>query len=125
MATSRGALAHAPAYRPEYPAPKAPEPVRPTRPAGPVPAARPRKSVSRVMTSLVLGCSVVFGLVLLNIYLAQTSFNLSDVQARVAEEQSRQRALRSEVAGLQSPERVARMAEELGLVVPAQSVQLD
>ena len=63
------------------------------------------------------GC-VVFGLVLLNIYVAQGSFRLADVQNRVAEQDSAYRRLRFEVASAESPERIARMASELGLVAP-------
>ncbi|MEX2587283.1 MAG: hypothetical protein WD602_04725 [Actinomycetota bacterium] len=88
------------------------------------PAARPARR-SRVLPSVLLAGVVVFGLVLLNIYLAQTSFALSEVQSKVAEERSRQRQLRSEVAQAESPATVSQMAVELGLVVPVQLQQLD
>lgn len=114
--TARSRPAPAPERPPgvvEAPA-RAPRPVR--RPA-PRRAARP----GRALLVLLLTGVVVFGLVLLNIYLAQTSFALSDVQSQVAEQQSRQRRLRSEVATAEAPEHIARMARELGLVVPAET----
>lgn len=90
--------------------------------AGSTPAKARR---SRALPGVLMAGIVVFGLVLVNIYLAQTSFALADVQARVAEEQSRHRQLRSEVAAAESPETISQMAVELGLVVPAQPQQLD
>lgn len=77
------------------------------------------------MPGVLLAGVVVFGLVLLNIYLAQVSFTLSEVQSGVAEQRSLQRRLRSEVAAAESPDRLSQLAAELGLVVPAQPRQLD
>lgn len=62
--------------------------------------------------------AVVFGLVLLNIHVAQTSFRLSDLQQRAAELQAEQRRLRYEVARAESPEKVVEMSASLGLVAP-------
>ncbi len=61
---------------------------------------------------------VVFGLVLLNIHVAQTSFRLADLQARALEQESAYRRLRFELASAESPEKVAKMARDLGLVPP-------
>lgn len=90
----------------------------------PRPTARASRG-GRIVTAVLVAAVVVFGLVLVNIYLAQTSFELSEVQGRVIEEQSRQRHLRSEVAAAESPERLDDMARELGLVVPAETLPLD
>lgn len=65
-----------------------------------------------------LAATVVFGLVLVNIFLAQASFGLADLQAKVAVAESQQRSLRSEVAQAESPERIAELADRLGLVPP-------
>jgi hypothetical protein len=56
--------------------------------------------------------------VLVNIFLAQSSFRLSDLQGRVAEQEARYRQLRYEVAKAESPERIAHTAGALGLQAP-------
>jgi len=66
----------------------------------------------------------VFGLVLLNIYLAQSSFTLADVQSRAQQEEAKYRRMRFEVARAESPERVAEAAAQLGLVPPAEQQYL-
>lgn len=103
---------------------------------GAVPAPRPRPSGSaaagyrsrfkasfksnpaRVTAALLVVFAVVFGLVLLNIYVAQNSFHLSDLQRRAAALQTEQRRLRYEVARAESPENVVEMGASLGLVAP-------
>jgi hypothetical protein len=67
---------------------------------------------------LFVASGVVFGLVLVNIALAQSSFQLADLQKRSAEQQARSRQLRFEVAKAESPERIAQVGAELGLVAP-------
>ena len=71
-----------------------------------------------MLGSLVIASVVVFGLVLVNIALAQSSFELGDLQKKVADQQERGRRLRYELARAESPERVAEMAAGLGLVSP-------
>lgn len=71
-----------------------------------------------VAGGVLLAGSVIFGLVLVNIFLAQSSFRLSDLQGRVAEQETRYRQLRFEVAKAESPERIAKTAAELGLEAP-------
>lgn len=113
-----------------------PEPVRQVPRRAPKPQTRPvappaRRSASRVANpvrvsvSIAIAAIVVFGLVLVNIYLAQVSLGLSEVQGRVAEEQSRQRSLRNAVAVSESPERIAQMARELGLVAPVHTQPIE
>ena len=67
---------------------------------------------------VILAGAVIFGLVLVNIFLAQSSFRLSDLQGRVAEQEARHRQLRLEVAKAEAPERIAQTAAELGLQAP-------
>lgn len=72
----------------------------------------------RCTGALLVVAAVVFGLVLLNIHVAQTSFRLSDLQRESAELQQEQRRLRFEVARAESPEKIAEMSASLGLVAP-------
>lgn len=83
-----------------------------------------RRGALVVLTALLVASAVVFGLVLVNIALAQSSFELGDLQKRVGEEQLRGRRLRYEVARAESPERVAAMAAQLGLVSPEREEHL-
>ncbi|HVE75684.1 MAG TPA: hypothetical protein VND22_02830 [Actinomycetota bacterium] len=62
----------------------------------------------------------VFGLVLLNVFVAQGSFQLAELREQVADQERQYRQMRYEVAKSESPERVAEMASRLGLVVPAE-----
>jgi cell division protein FtsL len=84
-----------------------------------------RSNPARVSIGLLVVSGVVFGLVLLNIHVAQTSFHLSDLQRQAAELQTEQRRLRYEVARAESPERVVEMGTALGLVAPADQVYLE
>jgi cell division protein FtsL len=100
-------------------APGKPKGAGPQARAAPRAARQPRRrSGLVVLGSLVVASVVVFGLVLVNIALAQRSFELGDLQNKVAEEQERGRRLRYELARAESPERVAEMAAQLGLVSP-------
>jgi hypothetical protein len=77
-----------------------------------------RSNPVRVSAALLLVSAVVFGLVLLNIHVAQTSFHLSDLQRQAAELEARQGRLRLEVARAESPEKIVEMGASLGLVAP-------
>ncbi|MEX2553271.1 MAG: hypothetical protein WD627_09790 [Actinomycetota bacterium] len=90
-----------------------------SRKATPAASRRSKRSDSiLVLVALLVAGGVVFGLVLVNIALAQSSFQLADLQKRSAEGQVRQRQLRFEVAKAESPERIAQMGADLGLVAP-------
>jgi hypothetical protein len=82
-------------------------------------AAMFRSNPVRVSCALLLVSAVVFGLVLLNIHVAQTSFHLSDLQHEADRLETEQRRLRLEVARGESPEKIAEMGASLGLVAPA------
>lgn len=71
-----------------------------------------------ILIGLGVTSAVVFGLVLVNIALLQSSFELGDVQAKMSEERSRQQQLRFEVAKAESPDRIALIGAQLGLVAP-------
>ncbi|HVL50276.1 MAG TPA: hypothetical protein VM754_02085, partial [Actinomycetota bacterium] len=82
-------------------------------------------SPMRCTGGLLLVSAVVFGLVLLNISVAQTSFYLSDLQREAAELQSEQRRLRYELAKAEAPGKIVEMASSLGLVPPASQEYLE
>jgi cell division protein FtsL len=78
-----------------------------------------------VTAGLLIVSAVVFGLVLLNIYVAQASFELADLERRATELQTEQRRLRYEVAKAESPERIVEMGTALGLVAPTSQEYLE
>ncbi len=77
-----------------------------------------RSSPMRCTGGMLLVSAVVFGLVLLNIHVAQTSFHLADLQRRASELQTEQRRLRYEVAKAEAPDNIVEMSSSLGLVPP-------
>lgn len=83
-----------------------------------------RSNPVRVSCALLLVSAVVFGLVLLNIHVAQTSFHLSDLQRQADQLETQQRRLRLELARAESPEKIAEMGASLGLVAPAAQERL-
>ncbi len=66
-----------------------------------------------------------FGLIFSRISLDQTAFVLEDLEQKIAEEEARHGALRVEVARLQSPERISKLAQTMGFVYPATFIALD
>lgn len=96
-----------------------PGPARPEPLAGQRQYPASRSNRRTVLLCLALGAAVVFGLVLMNIYVAQSSFRFGDVQAQVAQQEATQRRLRLAIAAAEAPDRVAAAALVLGLVPPA------
>lgn len=82
------------------------------------PKSKRRVNAVALAAGIVAAAGVVFGLVLVNIFLAQSSFRLSDLERQVAEQEARHRQLRFEVARAESPERIAQLASRLGLRAP-------
>jgi len=60
----------------------------------------------------------IFGMVVLNIYVAESSFRLEHLQKQVAVQQYQYRQMRYQVALAQSPSRLAETAQKLGLTPP-------
>lgn len=56
--------------------------------------------------------------------LDRSAFELAELNAALAEEASVNQRLRIEIAEMENPARVAPLAEELGLVIPAERKQL-
>ena len=88
---------------------------RPSVRAVPSHAAQPARApfVGAVLVLLVLGLGA---LLLLNTLLAQGSFALHTLDARVAELADREQALQQKVAGLAAPQRLAHRASAIGMV---------
>ena len=57
--------------------------------------------------------------------LDRSAFDLTEIEAQIAEEEARHWDLRVEAARLQNPERIAEKAESMGMVFPAQRVALE
>jgi cell division protein FtsL len=80
---------------------------------------RPRVAGARFIVVVVLVlAALVYGLVLMHMMLAQSSFELQEARQHVAEEEARYRRMRYEVARETSPAKIADAARELGMVVP-------
>lgn len=76
---------------------------------------RPSQGAFVLLVSVLLGVGLL-GLLALNTVLAQGSFVAHDLTTRVDDLHDREEALQQEVAVLESPERLAARAREIGLV---------
>jgi hypothetical protein len=100
---------------PQAPAPRRRPASRPPVRAVPSQTSPPARApfVGAVLVLLVLGLGA---LLLLNTLLAQGSFTLHTLDARVAELADREQALQQKVAELAAPQRLARRASAIGMV---------
>ena len=69
-----------------------------------------------IATSVVAIC--VFGVVLIQVMLAQTSFELQKVHEQLVKEETKYRQMRFAVANAEAPAKIHEAAARLGLVVP-------
>lgn len=79
----------------------------------------------RMTAALMVVSAVFFGLVLLNIQVAQVSFRLADLQRQSVELETEHRRLRFEVARSESPEKIVEMGRSLGLVAPGSEIYIE
>ncbi len=79
-------------------------------------ARRPRIAGWVVYTTVV--ALAFFGLIYSQTSLDASAFELKEIEAQIAVEETRYQELRLEVARLQSPARVAPAAESMGMVLP-------
>lgn len=84
---------------------------------------RPRLRGWMVFSILVVGAFLL--LIYSRIALDGSAFVIEDLESQIADEETRYWELRLQVAELQSPERVIRAAEGLGLVYPDARVPLE
>jgi cell division protein FtsL len=66
-----------------------------------------------------------FGLIYSRISLDQSAFVLEDLEQQIEIEEARHLDLRAEVAGLQSPVRITRVAQEMGMIYPVELASLE
>ena len=66
-----------------------------------------------------------FGLIYSRISLDQSAFVLEDLERQIAAEEARHWDLRVEVARLQSPERITREAQDMGMIYPVELASLE
>jgi hypothetical protein len=92
--------------------------VRERRPAGP-----PRTPFVLLIIALLSGALV--SLLLLNTVLAQDAFELTRLQRSVKLLDQERQAMESDIAREESPERLARKAENLGMEQPSQVAFID
>jgi hypothetical protein len=89
----------------------------PLRPI-PAPSRRRRGAVAFALVTSLLVAAMVLGLVVLNVMVSESSFRLDELSNRVARLERRVEIRRLEAARLSAPDRLARQAHRLGLVVP-------
>ena len=65
-----------------------------------------------------------FGLIFSRISLDRSAFVLENLERQITEQEARVGDLRVEVARLRSPERISSLAEEMGLVYPAERISV-
>ena len=82
---------------------------------------RGSQSVSPFLVFTIIVLSAVFGIVLARTALDQGAFDLAELERAITEAEAENAALRLEVASLESPIRIAPMAEQLGMVFPSES----
>jgi cell division protein FtsL len=111
------------------PAP-APRPRRDERPplrlVPPPSPARRRRRVGLVGTAVLMVVLVgIFALAAVHTMVVQAQFELDRIDQQVAERRGELDALRLEVARLESPQNIAEVAAELGMVAPPDRVWLE
>jgi cell division protein FtsL len=66
-----------------------------------------------------------FGLIYSRISLDQSAFVLEDLEQQIATEEARHWDLRVDVARLQSPDRITSVAQDMGMIYPAELASLE
>lgn len=71
-----------------------------------------------------VGITAFLGLVFARTSLDNSAFDLAELDTAIEHQTELNRDLRIEIARLESPARIAPMAEEMGLVIPTETHQL-
>lgn len=88
----------------------------------------PRRARIRLRPWLVFAVVVIaafFALIFSRVSLDRSGFELDDLEAQIAIEEARHWDLRVEVARLQDPDRIERIATANGLVYPAERIAIE
>lgn len=78
-------------------------------------------TVSPFLAFIVVVLAAVFGIVLARTALDQGAFDLAGLERAITEAEAQNAELRLQVASLESPVRIAPMAEQMGMVFPTES----
>ena len=82
--------------------------------------AKGRPAVSPFLAFVIVVLGAVFGIVLARTALDQGAFDLAELERAIVEAEAENASLRLQVAGLESPTRVAPLAEQMGMVFPTE-----
>lgn len=77
------------------------------------------------LSTIALSAVFVLLLVLMNVYVAQVSFKVNELQQQVGMEQNKYREMRYKISMAQSPARLAEAGQRLGLVAPVRQESLE
>lgn len=83
-----------------------------------------RPSIAPWMVMVLIGVLAFLGLGFARTSLDRSAFELAELDRAIARESALNEQLRLELARLESPARIAPLAEELGLVIPSDTNQL-
>lgn len=85
---------------------------------------RSRSTLAFAVATSVIVALMVLGLVALQALLAQSSFQIDDLQSRMAKLTQTNQQLSLEAARLSSPSRIAIQARNIGMTLPAGGIQV-
>ena len=83
-----------------------------------------KPTIAPWMIMVIVGIVAFLGLVFARTSLDNAAFELAELNRAIVEQTELNRDLRIEIARLENPARIAPMAEEMGLVIPAETHQL-
>lgn len=83
-----------------------------------------RPTVAPWMVMAIIGTAAFLGLGFARTSLDTAAFELAELERAISEQEAINRQLSLEIARLESPARIAPLAEEMGLVIPAETNQI-
>ncbi|REK10094.1 MAG: hypothetical protein DWQ40_13100 [Actinobacteria bacterium] len=83
-----------------------------------------KPTIAPWMIMVIVGITAFLGLVFARTSLDNSAFELAELNAAITQQAEINRELRIEIARLENPARIAPLAEEMGLVIPAETHQL-
>lgn len=105
--------------------------ARPERLAGAAPGLRvlkgrraSRPAIAPWMIMAIVGVAAFLGLVFARTSLDNSAFDLAELDVSIAQQTELNQDLKLQIARMENPARIAPLAEEMGLVIPAETHQL-